>query len=211
MSSSESWRFRGPERPVQDEDGPALRTTSSPFPRGPESQIQPPVVQDRRRYVEDSRPTRAPESPVAGIAGVMQKLATLGRTVLPLLPHLLPMDRRVGAAVSAVSGLVAARSQPSSAPPPVAPGPGPLEQSVSELHTKHGELRDQLTAQSAQLMQLEKELRTVREAAERQMTEHEELVASWKAFRKRALLFGIAGAVLLAASIACSVILLLRH
>ncbi len=211
MSSSESWRFNGPERRVDEADGPALRATSSPLPRAPEGRIQPPVVPEPRRLTGESRPVRAQESPVVGIAGVMQKLATLGRTVLPLLPHVLPMDRKVGVAVSAVSNMVAARPQPAGAPPPAAPSSNPLEESLSELRSGHSELRDQLDAQSTSLKQLEKEMSTVRETAERQSAEHEELVESWESLKKKTLLFGIVVSVLLVASIACNVFLFLRH
>lgn len=210
MSSSDSWRFDGPERPVQEAGGSALRVTGPPLPQAPEGRMQPPAAQEQRRFTEDSRPRRAPESAVAGVAGVMQKLATLGRTVLPLLPHLLPMDRKVGVAVSAVSNMVATRQQPASAAPSAAPRSHPLEESLSELQSGHSELRDQLEAQSASLKQLEKEMSTVRETAERQAAEHEELVASWKALQKKALVFGIVVSVLLVVSIACNVFLLLR-
>lgn len=208
MSSSDISRFGEPDNPAEGVRQQGPRNAGSPLPRGPEGRIEPPASGDPRRTPGGGGPRRPSSGGMDGFASVLQRVVTVARAALPLLPHLLP-DPRARAAASAVTGALGPRPQPVSAPPVVKQSQ--VEESLIELRSQQSALQNQMAEQNTSLKRVEDRLDKVREATDRNTLEQQELLDELKKFSKKALIFAIAVSVLLAASIVCNVILFLRH
>lgn len=150
---------------------------------------------------------------------LLKRLATVGRAALPIVPHVLPREGRIGATVSAVtavsSALAARAAQQTSAEPsaPVASKTDlvPLGDNIDVLRAAQKELRDKVADQTAVLERVQDQVDILCEASNRMEREQRDLVAELKFFSKWALVFAVAVSVLLMASVAFEVVLILRQ
>jgi hypothetical protein len=124
------------------------------------------------------------------------------RVVLPLVQKILPLLE--GNIPLAVANILA----PSLQGPP--PNLAPLEHALDKLTIEHRELRSQIASQSAGLKQLEDQLQVVKEAAERNRQEQQELMQDLRSFRKKVYTLAWIALSLLAALILADAVLFLR-
>ena len=162
---------------------------------------------------DDSVETRNPMFPK-----LLKRLATVGRAALPIVPHVLPREGAIGATVSAVtavsSALAARAAQHSSAAQP-APAMSkidlaPIDDNLDLLRAAQRELRDKVADQKAVLDRVQDQVDMLCEAANRVESEQRDLVAELKFFSKWSLVFAVGVSVLLMATIAFEVVLILR-
>ena len=149
---------------------------------------------------------------------LLKRLATVGRAALPIVPHVLPREGAIGAtvsAVTAVSSALASRSaqQPSAAQhAPTMPkiDLAPIDDNLDLLRAAQRELRDKVADQKAVLDRVQDQVDMLCEAANRVESEQRDLVAELKFFSKWALVFAVGVSVLLMATVAFEVVLILR-
>jgi len=201
-----------PGRRVTNRDEPRLRVVGSPLPAGlPGPSSRPPVLGDERRLRTAPPPPRAlvNMAPAREQASGLQRAANALRAALPLVQRILPLlDGNIG---TAVSNVLAPYPQMHQLPPPV--DLEPLEDGLAELQMQHRALRNQFLEQNASLKRVEDQLEAVRETAERNSREQEELLDDLKTVRRRVNRFAIPALGLLALSVLLNVLLYLhmRH
>jgi len=201
-----------PGRRVTNRDEPRLRVVGSPLPAGlPGPSSRPPVLGDERRLRTAPPPPRAlvNMAPAREQASGLQRAANALRAALPLVQRILPLlDGNIG---TAVSNVLAPYPQMHQLPPPV--DLEPLEDGLAELQMQHRALRNQFLEQNASLKRVEDQLEAVRETAERNSREQEELLDDLKTVRRRVNRFAIPALGLLGLSVLLNVLLYLhmRH
>ena len=147
---------------------------------------------------------------------LLKRLKTVGRAALPVVPHVLPKEEKIGAAVSAVttvSTVLTTQAAPQAQPAPAAPkvDPPPSGGDIDVLRAAHKDLRDKVTDQSAALERVEVQMQMLCESVNHTEREQQDLVDELKFFSKWALVFAVAVGVLLMAAVAFDVVLLLRQ
>ena len=95
-------------------------------------------------------------------------------------------------------------------PPAAQVNLAPLESSLTDIRTRHGELSEQLTLQNASLKKVEDRLEMVREATDRNTLEQQELMADLKSVGRKVNIIAVFALLLLAGSIAINVLLFLH-
>jgi hypothetical protein len=174
------------------------RAVGSPLPPGPGPTAQLPQSHgDPRRLtsVPPLPPSRslanpAPEPPAAP-ASTLQRAIGLMRVALPFVQKMLPLlDGNIATTVANIIN---------PPPPPAKPVPhqtaidlAPIEISISELQTRHSELRDQVIEQNASLKRVEDHLELVREATDRNTLEQQELLEDLKGVGNKVNIVAIA-------------------
>lgn len=149
---------------------------------------------------------------------LLKRIATVGRAALPIVPHVLPREGRIGATVSAVtavsSALAAHAAQAGtaqSAPAASKTDLAPIGDNIDVLRAAQKELRDKIADQSAIIERVQDQVDMLCEAANRVESEQRDLVSELKFFSKWALVFAVGVSVLLMASVAFEVVLILRQ
>jgi hypothetical protein len=130
----------------------------------------------------------------------------------------LPREGAIGATVSAVtavsSALAARAAQQSSAAQSAPAMPNfdlaPIDNNLDLLRAAQRELRDKVADQKAVLDRVQDQVDMLCEAANRVESEQRDLVAELKFFSKWALVFAVGVSVLLMATVAFEVVLILR-
>ncbi len=148
---------------------------------------------------------------------------SVGRAALPVVPHVIPMEGKIGATVAAaaaISNVIGSRPHPAPPPAPALPAAAPavpaidtkaLEDKLTGMETTHRELTKKVIDQNASLERVEEHIQLVQEIFERERLDLQDLLRQMKLFSKWALLFAVAVAMLLAASVGFNVVLLLRQ
>ena len=172
-------------------------TASAPQPPEPQGHAAPP-----ERMLSDSSGS-LPDEPVSDQPSSLQRAIGGLRSAWPFVQKILPLLD--GQVITAISNLLSPHTPHT---PPV--NLAPLENSLTDLQTRHGELRDQLTEQNTSLKRVEDRLEMVREATDRNTLEQQELMEDLKSVGRKVNLVAAIALLLLAASIAANVILYLH-
>lgn len=191
---------REPERTVAN-----LQAAEEPITGHPEDRPAD-RAGDRRadRPVEsasDQTTNQAPDPPSGSSS--LQRAVNGVRAAWPFVQKILPLLD--GQVVTAVSNLLTPH-QPQAARVNLAP----IESSLTDLKTRHGELSDQLTQQNASLKKVEDRLEMVREATDRNTLEQQELMADLKSVGRKVNVIAVLALLLLAGSVAINVLLFLH-
>lgn len=152
-------------------------------------------------------PRRLPPPPAPPATGFQRAVGAL-RTALPFVQKLLPLLE--GNVASAVSNILAPQPPSRPAPAPLPVDLTPLQQSITDLHTKHRDLRDQVTEQNTSLKRVEDRLEMVREATDRNTLEQQELLADLKSMGHKVNLVAAVAIGLLAISLLVNLALFLH-
>jgi hypothetical protein len=212
MSDSASFggkRFNEPGRRTASQGEPHMRAVGSPLPVGLRDELpRSPVIGDSQRQ-RNTPP--APElalarktPPVERPSG-FQRAAGVLRAALPYVQRILPLlDGNVG---TAVSNVLSPYQQMPAAPPVDLE---PIEDSLAELQMQHRALRNQFLEQNALVKRIGEQVETVRESADRNAREQDELLDSLAAVRKRFSRFALIGLALVAASLLLNLVLFLH-
>jgi septal ring factor EnvC (AmiA/AmiB activator) len=128
------------------------------------------------------------------------------RAAIPFVQRILPLlDGNIGTAVSNI--LTPHQHMPPPHPPV---NLEPIEDDVAALQEQHRDLRNRILEQHASLKRVEDQLEKVREAADRNTFEQQELVDDLKAVRKKVNRFALLALVVLAVSLLLNVALCLH-
>ena len=223
-----------PERPSSKPNGSysePLKSTPARegFPELPERVSDP-----RRLSAEATRETpgeRDSAEPEEGggrqweptVSKWLDRLMSVGRAALPVVPHVIPMEGKIGATVAAataLSNVIGSRPHPAPPPAPALPAAAPaapaidtkaVEDKLTGMETAHRELTKKVIDQNASLERVEEHIQLVQEIFERERLDLQDLLRQMKLFSKWALVFAVAVAMLLAASVGFNVVLLLRQ
>ena len=138
----------------------------------------------------------------------MQRTLQAFRSSLPMLQKLLPLlDGNVlGTLIALLSSQPQPQPQPAARPVNLAP----VESGISELRALEQELRGQVQAQDSTIKKFAQELAMVREAAERNSRDQEDMIEDLRANSRKTNVVAFLAFVLLAASIAMNVVLYLE-
>jgi hypothetical protein len=216
MSEPRSIDFSG-----QDEQRSAEplrpRAVGSPLPMGGGSRAAiPPTQPDTRQIPASSSPAASqeralgnsstsnggPDEPAEQPTSLQRAMSGV-RMAWPFVQKILPLLD--GQVITAVSNLLTPRT-----PPPTQVNLAPIENSLNDLQTRHGELRGQVAEQNASLKRVEDRLEMVREATDRNTLEQQELMADLKSVGRKVNVIAAFALILLAASIAVNVVLYLH-
>jgi hypothetical protein len=171
---------------------PHMRAVGSPLSMGG-SHRQPQATpnDDIQQLTAAPPPGRALPGPAtADDPSGMQRMVNVVRMAVPVVQRLLPLLD--GNIATAVANLLTPRSHPHPAPPPVKVDLAPIEGSLAELKTQHGNLQEQVIEQNSALKRVEDRLEMVREATDRNTLEQQELLEDLKAFSGRVKIVAIA-------------------
>ena len=135
-------------------------------------------------------------------ASGLERTVGIIRAAVPLVQKVLPLLD--GNVVLAVANLLAPRLQPP------AVNLRPVESSIAQLREELAALGDGATKQEASLRRVENEVETVKDSLERSLAAQSELKADLERVRTRMTVLSVLGFLLLAASIAANVVLLVR-
>lgn len=177
---------------------------AAPPPRVAETGSNPPT-RNVPPQAAPAQPRRLPPPPPPPATGFQRALGAI-RTALPFVQKLLPLLE--GNVASAVSNLLVPQPPAAPAPPPV--DLSPLQQSITELQTKHRNLGEQVTEQNASLKRVEDRLEMVREATDRNTLEQQELLADLKSMGKKVNVVAAIAIGLLAISLLVNLILFMH-
>lgn len=227
MSETEILEGKGPApEPVNPEvestptvEAPATELQSAPRPRT--RMIEAPTL-DSKTEKERLQPTPSevkvlrPASPARALARTVQpapqpakypgfeRLLGAARKVLPVVQKVLPLLE--GNVPLTLANLLA----PSLETPRRPVNLEPIEHALGKLHTEHLELRTQVSEQTAAIKLVAEQVAAVKQMAERNAQEREELAEDLRRLRKRVTVFAWVAFVLIAASLAANVVLILR-
>ncbi|MGH9590061.1 MAG: hypothetical protein ACRD25_06680 [Terracidiphilus sp.] len=209
LFASEPWRSSA--SPLHEmESAPEWPHAAASHSIDPEPQLPPETAP-----AEENVDSGDPGDPM--FPKLLKRLANVGRAALPIVPHVLPREGRIGAtvsAVTAVSSALAAHAAAHHAPAaPTAPNVNlaPIGDNLDVLRSAQKELRDKVVDQTAVIERVQDQVDMLCEAANRVESEQRDLVAELKFFSKWALVFAVAVSVLLMASVAFEVVLILRQ
>jgi hypothetical protein len=193
--------------------------TEQPAPAAPEterifssrSNDEEPVARERT-----DRPADLPADPIPNPVSnpasnqasdqpsSLQRAVNGVRAAWPFVQKILPLLD--GQVITAVSNLLTPHHPPAAAQVNLTP----LESSLTDLKTRHGELSDQLTQQNASLKKVEDRLEMVREATDRNTLEQQELMADLKSVGRKVNVIAVLALLLLAGSVAINILLFLH-
>jgi len=186
--------------------GTGIAAVDIPLPPHP-TPIEPRPAEPRRlEAVPPAARALAAPAVDAQDPSTMQRTVQTIRSALPLLQKLLPLLD--GNVLATLMALMAPSSQPQALPKPV--DLKPVEGGLAELKTQQQELRGQVQAQETAMKKLAEQLETVREAAERNTREQDDLIDELRANSRKTNVVAFLAFVLLAASIAMNVVLYLE-
>jgi hypothetical protein len=187
-----------------------LRAVGSPLSTGVSQRALRPAEEGKAIRFTAPPPSRAlPEAPAepARSSGV-QRTVNILRAALPLVQRLLPLlDGNVG---TALSNVISPRPQPPAAGSSGRPDLAPIEDGLARLRSQQNSLRLQVTEQNTSLKRVEDQLEMVRESADRNTLEQQELLEDLRAFGKNVKIIAILALVLAAAGFFMTLALLLR-
>lgn len=188
---------------------PALKSRVAVPPPEPEPDYFAEEISDKRESERD-RKTALPK--------LLRRLMTSGRTEFPVAPEF----------VSAEAEMIASVSPETSAPTPITASAAshstqvsassmpkvelkPIGDNLDDLRLAHREMRNTVTEQSGVLERVQDQVQMLCESSDRGAKEQQQLVDELKFFSKWAFVFAIAVSLLLFASVAFDVVLLLRQ
>ena len=207
LFASEPWRSSA--SPLQDmESAPEWPHAAAFHSINPEPEVPREIAQTEEDVaLEESGDPMFPK--------LLKRLATVGRAALPIVPHMLPREGRIGATVSAVTAVSSALAAHAAHHAPAAPAApnvdlAPIGDNLGVLCAAQRELRDKVADHTAVIERVQDQVDMLCEAANRVESEQRDLVAELKFFSKWALVFAVAVSVLLMAAVAFDVVLILR-
>jgi hypothetical protein len=209
LSATEPRRIIAP-RAFEPQPAPEPPRAAAPPP--------PPVSEPApvRTFLGVSEEDESEDAQESVFPKLLKRLKTVGRAALPVVPHVLPKEEKIGAAVSAVTAVstvvtthAALPVQPAPASPKVDPAPN--NENLDALRAAHKDLRDKVKDQSAAIERVEVQMQMLCESVNHTEREQQDLVDELKFFSKWALVFAVAVGVLLMAAVAFDVVLLLRQ
>lgn len=208
MNDFEDLGLNEPGRLAQAAGEPRPHAVGSPLPMGSSGSQPRPLSQ------EDSRPAASTPPLGRALTGTsgqsasdqpnsLQRAVNAIRMALPFVQRMLPLLD--GNIASTVSNLLTPHAQPTPQQPPA--NLVHVEESLTNLETRHQELCEQVAEQNTSLKRVEDQLEMVREATDRNTLEQQELMEDLKLFGSRTLAFAVIASVLLLVSIAFNLIL----
>ena len=200
MGESEEIGLNDRDRVIQNAADSPPRMVDSRLPEG-----------EARRFATGERPGRTLAGPTpashAEEPSNMQRAVSALRFAIPIVQRVLPLlDRRIGAAVSS---LLAPHPHPAPMPPP-AVNLAPIGDGLADLQTQHQELRSQVSEQNASLERIERQLEMVRETADRNALEQQELLEGLRSLGKKVRVVTIVALALLAVSVLANLVFYLH-
>ena len=200
MGESEEIGLNDRDRVIQNAADSPPRMVDSRLPEG-----------EARRFATVERPGRTLAGPApashAEEPSNMQRAVSALRFAIPIVQRVLPLlDRRIGAAVSS---LLAPHPHPAPMPPP-AVNLAPIGDGLADLQTQHQELRSQVSEQNASLERIERQLEMVRETADRNALEQQELLEGLRSLGKKVRVVTIVALALLAVSVLANLVFYLH-
>jgi hypothetical protein len=196
---------------------PRPRAVGSPLAVGISNRTSPAPVPESRQIpasqgspvppelTPDDPPFIPVEEPASDQPSSLQRAIHGLRSAWPFVQKILPLLD--GQVITAVSNLLTPHPSQN---PPVKVNLVPLENGLTELQSRHTELRAQVAEQNTSLKRVEDRLESVREATDRNTLEQQELMQDLKSVgRKVNWVAGIA-MVLLLLSVAVNVLLYLQ-
>lgn len=140
----------------------------------------------------------------------LQRAVNAIRMALPFVQRMLPLLD--GNIASTVSNLLTPHPHPIPQPTPQQPQANlvHVEESLTNLETRHHELCEQVAEQNTSLKRVEDQLEMVREATDRNTLEQQELIEDLKAMGNKVNLFAVTLSALLLLSLVLNVILYLH-
>lgn len=198
-----------PPAPAARPSEPAVKPRVAAPPPGPELNLFADVVPEER----DPEKSRTPAIPK-----LLKRLMTSGRTEFPAVPEFVSAEDEMAAAVLAESMASlppAAYAASHNTQVPTSPMPRvelkPVGDNLDDLRLAHRDLRNTVTEQNGVLERVQDQVQILCETSDRSAQEQQQLVGELKFFSKWAFVFAIAVALLLFASVAFDVVLLLRQ
>jgi|HubBroStandDraft_5_1064220.scaffolds.fasta_scaffold09499_4 hypothetical protein len=184
------------------QDQPSVpESTGAKFESRFESRPEPePEPVEQRRLAS---PKAAADEPASDQPSSLQRAVNGVRAAWPFVQKILPLLD--GQVITAVTNLLTPHH-----PPAAQVNLAPLESSLTDIRTRHGELSEQLTLQNASLKKVEDRLEMVCEATDRNTLEQQELMADLKSVGRKVNIIAVFALLLLAGSIAINVLLFLH-
>jgi hypothetical protein len=192
--------------------------------RSPDPAIKPRVVAPLSQpepvfFAHEIPEPREPEkSRTPAIPKLLKRLMNAGRPEFPPVPEFVSAEAEMSAAISAENmAATPVASHEASITPLVSPSPmpraelKPVADNLDDLRLAQRDLRNTVTEQSGVLERVQDQVQILCETADRGAQEQQQLVDELKFFSKWAFVFAIAVALLLFASVAFDVVLLLRQ
>ena len=212
LSATEPKRTLAP-RPFETQPAPESPRAVAPAV----APVEPAPVHATMESEEDDDDSESSHEPV--FPKLLRRLKTVGRAALPVVPHVLPKEGKIGAAVSTVTAgsnvLVSQSTQQTQAALPGSPAPpadrAPIGDNLDVLRAAHKDLRDKVHEQSAMLERVEVQMQILCESVNHTEREQRDLVDELKFFSKWALVFAVAVGVLMMAAVGFDVVLILRQ
>ena len=203
----------GPAGPKLERPGlerPVLERTGLENRPGPESRLER-GLEDRPEPQPEPEPAArsfashkaASDEPAPDQPSSLQRAVNGVRAAWPFVQKILPLLD--GQVITAVTNLLTPHH-----PPAAQVNLTPLENSLTDLRTRHGELSEQLTVQNTSLKRVEDRLEMVREATDRNTLEQQELLTDLKSVGRKVNVIAVLALLLLAGSIAVNVLLFLH-
>lgn len=210
MNEAEGFRFNDADRHGQPVGEAQARAVGSPLPIGTGGRAPNPMEEEEmKRPGSVPPPGRALPGASEGSQGFgVDRAMGILRMALPFVQKILPiLDGNFG---TAVSNVLSTHPHPQAQPvhPPV--DLEPVEKSLTQLKTQQLDLRNQLSEQNTSLKRVEDQLEMVREATDRNTLEQQELMEDLKAVGHKINIVTVIALILLVASIALNVALLLH-
>ena len=206
---------------------PLSAATAPPLstPRTPEPALTSRVVEprpdpdfDTEEIADDIEPEKNRKS---ALPKLLKRLMTAGRTEFPAIPEFVSAEDEMAATATGAQEIAAPLPVAAQAAPHIAPVPAsspmpkveytPAGDNLNDLRLAHRDLRNTVTEQSGVLERVQDQVQMLCESADRSAQEQQQLVGELKFFSKWAFVFAIAVALLLFASVAFDVVLLLRQ
>lgn len=185
-------------KPESRQDQPSVpESTGAKFESRPEPEPEP--LEQRRL----ASPKAAADEPASDQPSSLQRAVNGVRAAWPFVQKILPLLD--GQVITAVTNLLTPHH-----PPAAQVNLAPLESSLNDIRTRHGELSEHLTLQNASLKKVEDRLEMVREATDRNTLEQQELMADLKSVGRKVNIIAVFALLLLAGSIAINVLLFLH-
>lgn len=182
--------------------GPAGPRIERGFESRPEPRLEPGPEPVEQRTL--ASPKAAADEPAPDQPSSLQRAVNGVRAAWPFVQKILPLLD--GQVITAVTNLLTPHHPPAATQVNLAP----LESSLTDLRTRHGELSEQLTLQNTSLKRVEDRLEMVREATDRNTLEQQELMADLKSVGRKVNVIATLALLLLAGSIAVNVLLFLH-
>ncbi len=189
---------------------PRIRAVGSLLSTGASQRAPQPAEETEALRFTAPPPGRAlAEAPAEpALSAGAQRAVNILRSALPFVQRLLPLlDGNIG---TTLSNVISPRPQPSATPSPAKPDLAPIEEGLTKLRSQQNTLHMQVAEQNASLKRVEDQLEMVRESADRNRLEQQELFEDLKAFGKTVRMIAIVALVLAAAGFFMTLALFLR-